>query len=92
MEGGVARRLTSRFVEYFAYMSPAWAPDGRRVVYSLADTLFVLDLDSARETVLRVDSLPRGGTPPSGMMPARGSPRWSRAITTSPRRAVVDIA
>ena len=88
-DGGIARRITSRFVEYFAYMSPAWAPDGRRVAYNLADTLMVLDVESGGETVLRIDSLPRSGMPPSAMIPARGSPRWSRDGT---RLAFVNAA
>jgi hypothetical protein len=67
------RKLTSRFVMYFAYLTPSWSPDGRRIAYSIGDTLAVLDVDSGAETVPRLDSLPTGFRA-SAIMPRNSSP------------------
>jgi len=73
---GRMRKLTSRFVMYFAYLTPSWSPDGRRIAYSIGDTLAVLDVDSGAETVPRLDSLPTGFRA-SAIMPRNSSPVWS---------------
>jgi imidazolonepropionase-like amidohydrolase/Tol biopolymer transport system component len=74
--GGRVRKLTSRQVVYFAYPAPSWSPDGRRIAYSIGDTLAVLDVDSGAETVPRLDSLPTGFRA-SAIMPRNSSPIWS---------------
>jgi Tol biopolymer transport system component len=74
--GGTPRRLTSRFINYFAYASPAWAPDGQRVAYAIGDTLAILNVDSGSESVVHIDSLP-AASPLPGFTPRNGSPVWS---------------
>jgi imidazolonepropionase-like amidohydrolase/Tol biopolymer transport system component len=73
--GGEAVRLTERYVEYFAYAAPAWAPDGRRVAFALGDTLAVLDVWTGAETVVSIDSIPDPVTAHSSV-PRNGSPAW----------------
>lgn len=75
-DGGSARPLTTRQIPFFAYLTPAWSPDGRRVAYTLGDALTVVDVDSARERVLRIDSLPRASRR-QGFLPRNSSPAWS---------------
>ena len=74
--GGTARKLTARRISYFSYVAPAWSPDSRRVAYTVGDSLFVLDVDSGRETALRLDSLPPSPRLPA-FTPRNASPTWS---------------